>query len=202
MYPSKQPNRPSADTGYVPYFYESGLHQLHGLPGHNEPQQSEDTSPTRYDFSSDLVASRHPNHPWTVEQIIQHGYLAIPKGDPVTAIISDKTHTSWLGLDDVISQVRERHEIYERNLCQIELSKCAAANAIYQHEAYVGPPDSKQMEKKHKAIQGLYEQQQNERTSLWKDISRLKNMIPESAQSYLTAHRRQAILRQELGDPE
>ncbi len=202
MYPDTSSNGPPADHGYVPYFYEAGLHQLHGLPGHNEPQPPDDTSRTQYDFSSDLVSSRHPNHPWTVERIIQHGYLSIPQGDPVTAIISDKTHTSWLGLDDVISQVRERHEIYESNLHQIELSKCAAANAIYQHEAYVGPPCSKQMYARHKAVRDLYEQQQNERTSLWKDVSRLKNMIPESAQSYLTAYRRQAILRQESGDPE
>ena len=82
MYPSTSSNGPSADTGYVPYFYESGLHQLYGKPRHNESQEPGDTSPTQFDFSSDLVASRQPNHPWTVEQIVQHGYLAIPKGDP------------------------------------------------------------------------------------------------------------------------
>jgi len=202
MYPSTQSKGPSADTGYVPYVYQAGLHQRHGLLRLIESQRPGDASEIQYDFSSDLVASRHPNHPWTVEQIVQHGYLSIPKGDPVTAILSDKEHTSWLGLDDVISQVRRRYEIYEQSMTQIELAKCASANAIYQHEAYVGPADARQMETKHKAIQGLYEQQRGERTTLWKDVSRLKSMIPESAQLYLTAHRRQAILRQESGDSE
>ena len=39
----------------------------------------------------------------------------------------------------------------------IDLGKCAAINTIYAHEAYVGPPSSKQMYARHKAIQDLYE---------------------------------------------
>ena len=127
MYPGTSSNRPSADTGYASYFYQAGLHQWSGLP-----QLPGDPSRTQYDFTSDLVHSRHSNHPWTVEQIIERGYLAVPKGDPVTALVSDKTHTSWLGLDDIIGQVRHRYEIYEQSIVQIELAKCAAANAIYQ----------------------------------------------------------------------
>ena len=88
----------------------------------------------------------------------------------------------------------------EEFFCEIELGKCAAMNAIYQHEAYNGPPSSKQMYAKHKAIQDLYEEERTERTVLWKDISRLKMQIPETAQEYLGAHRKGSILAQEPGD--
>jgi hypothetical protein len=137
--------------------------------------------------------------PQTVEQIVQQGYFAVPRGDPVTALITDKHHTSRLGLDDVIGQIRRRYEIYEDNLYQIELSKCAAINAIYHHEAYcgTGSASSRQHYAKHKAIQGLYEQERLERTALWKDVSRLRTLLPESAQQYLSADRKVAALRGE-----
>jgi hypothetical protein len=117
------------------------------------------------------------------------------------AMISDRKHTSGMGLDDAISQIRRRYEIYEQNLYQIELAKCAAINGIYHHEAYRGPGSatSRQHYAKHKAIQGLYEQERLERTALWKDISRLKTMLPESAQQYLAAHRKMSVLASEPG---
>ncbi len=59
---------------------------------------------------------------------------------------------------------------------------------------------NEQMYAKHKAIQDLYEEERTERTSLWKDVSRLKLQIPESAQQYLSAHRKSSILAQDMGD--
>ena len=51
-----------------------------------------------------------------------------------------------------------------------------------------------------KAIQGLYEEERAELTTLWKDVSRLKMQIPESAQLYLSASRKASILASEPGD--
>ncbi len=200
MYPNNQSDEPFPGQTYVPYFYQVGLHYHYGSPRDWRRKASPDHGSVPYDFSSERGTPKYFDHPQTVEQIIERGYFAIPRGDPIAAIITDKVHTSWLGLDDVISQVQQRREIYEQNLLQIELSKCAAANAIYQHEAYVGPPSSKQMYARHKAIQDLYEQQRNERTTFWKDVSRLRSLLPESAQLYLSAHRKRTAL-QDAGDP-
>jgi hypothetical protein len=200
MYPIQPTNLPADSGSYVPYFYQRGLHYLYSIAGAEGSRKPYDPAPSRYDFSQ----MHGPFHgvsaeSQTVEQIIQHGYFAVPAGDPVTAIITDKQHTSRLGLDDVISQVRDRYEIYERNFYQIQLAKCAAMNAIYQAEAYRGAASvsARQHYAKHKAIQGLYEQEREERVNLWKDVSRLKLGLPESAQQYLSAHRKVLTLRGE-----
>jgi len=194
MYPSEPSNLPGIARGYVPYFYYKGLHQLYRLPGRQVPSRAGERSQSGQDVSS--LEARLPrfDRPETVEQIIAHGYFAVSHEDPVTAILSDKQHTTQLALDDAIAQIRHRYEIYEQNLYQLELGKCAAMNAIYAHIAYQGPPTSKQMYARHKAIQGLYEQERLERTELWKDVSRLRGLIPETAQLYLAASRKRSIL--------
>lgn len=200
MYPSHSPDAAAMSGGYVPYFYQAGLYLRYGVPASDPGRHGRDSPESSYDLSFSRPLFGRPKRTQTVEQIIASGYFSIPGGDPVTATISDKMHTSSLGLDDVIGQVRQRHEIYHRNLCEIELAKCAAINAIYHHEAYNGPPSSKQMYAKHKAIQDLYEQERTERTTLWKDVSRLRTLLPESAQQYLAAHRKMSILAGDPGD--
>ena len=189
-------------TGYVPYFYQRGLHYLYLTPEHARTRTTYDSVPEAPLFVPDAHIRRALDHPQTVEQIIARGYLAAPQAEPEFAILHDKAQTSWLGLDDVISQIRKRYEIHDRCLYQIDLSVSAARNAIYQHEAYRGPgsADSKQHYAKHKAIQGLYEEKRLEQVSLWKDVSRLRMLLPENAQAYLGASRKLTILNSEPGD--
>jgi len=201
MYPNEHSNSPAMGRGYVPYFYDRGLHELYPLPGSRVPVRDKQRPSLTHDSLS--LDARLPDfdRSQTVEQIIAHGYFAVSHEDPVTAILSDKEHTARLALEDSIAQIRHRYEIYEQNLYQIDLGKCAAMNAVYAHIAYQGPPTSKQMYARHKAFQGLYEQERLERTELWKDISRLRGLIPESAQAYLSASRKRSILG-EAGDDE
>ena len=200
MYPINSSNVPEPESQYRPYFYQAGLHQRYDLNSMGKSRaRSADLEQTGRSNTIDVLLSKDAG-PQTVEQVIANGYFSTPSGDPVTAVISDKMHTSWLGLDDLIGQVRKRYEIHQQILYQIELGKCAAMNAIYAHEAYAGPPSSKQMYARHKAIRDLYEQEQMEETTLWKDISRLKVLIPESAQQYLSAYRKSSVLAQEPGD--
>ena len=197
MFPNPAMNRPAIERGYVPYFYERWLHYLYPIDSCRVPGRSYVGTLQGYDFAA-VDAPFHPvERHQTVEQIIQHGYFAVPAADPTTALISDKAQTSWLGLDDVISQIRRRYEIHERVLYQIEMCKSAEVNAIYQHEAYRGPgsADSKQHYAKHKEIQKLYEQQREEQVNLWKDVSRLRGLLPETAQMYLADHRKLAVLK-------
>ncbi len=202
MYPNNPSESATTGGAYVPYFYQAGLHLQYALPIPDAQLQRHNVPEPSYDISLNDPVSRRPEHTQTVEQVIAKGYFSVPQGDPVTAVISDKMLTSGLGLDDLIGQVRQRYEICNQNLCEIELGKCAAMNAIYHHEAYCGPPSSKQTYAKHKAIQDLYEQERTERTSLWKDVSRLRTLLPESAQQYLAAHRKMSILAGDPGDAQ
>lgn len=201
MYPSHSPDAAATIGGYVPYFYQSGLHQAYPLPSMNVPRPADDSRSSSYDPAPAESIFGRADRIQSVEQVIANGYFAIPLGDPVAAIISDKRGTSWLGLDDVISQIRQRREMYQQNTYELELAKCAAMNTIYAHEAYEGPASSKQFYARHKQLQELYEQQRVERTSLWKDVSRLRLALPESAQAYLAAHRKMQALNSATGDP-
>ncbi len=194
MYPSHSPNAAAASGVYVPYFYQAGLHQLYAMPSPNPAEQPHRSPHGLSGGHASASPFELADRIQTIEGVIVRGYFSVPQSDPITAAISDREHTSRLGLDDVISQIRRRYEIHHENLYQMELGKCAAINAIYQHEAYNGPPSSKQTYAKHKAIQDLYEEERAERTALWKDVSRLRLQFPESAQQYLSAHRKRSIL--------
>lgn len=185
---------------YVAYFYQSGIVQRY-LEGRDSlPAGLYSPAPPVYDFSSDLTGRTRFYHAPSVEQIIARGYLAMPKSDPVQAILSDRKHTSWLGLDDIIGQIRNRYELYEKNMYEIELGKCAAINTVYTHEAWHGPSDSRVEYALGKRLDKLCESQREERTLLWRDISRLRLLLPENAQRYLMAYRKVSILEDSGGD--
>ena len=139
--PEWSPGHPYYD--YVVYFYQSGRFEKY-------LSRSQDLSTVTgygplasYDFTSDLVSRRPRYQPQSVEQILSRGYLAVPHGDSVEAMISDKKGTAWLGLDDVIAQIHHRYEVYEQNIYDLQVSKCAAINSFYTHEAWHGPSDSR-----------------------------------------------------------
>ena len=51
-----------------------------------------------------------------------------------------------------------------------------------------------------KAIQSIYEQKRAERVNLWRDVSRIRTGLLESAQAYLSAYRKLSILDEGRGD--
>lgn len=189
-------------AGYVPYFYQSGKFLLYDTPG--KKSDSEKFSHTSgYDFTSDLVPNKTGYlKSQTVEDIILRGYFAIPKSEPETALISDKTHTSKLGLGDIINQIRDRYVIYEKNMYQIEMSKCYAVSSQLAVESSRGgvARDSREAYSLTRTVGELYFQQCEERRHLWADISKLKQTLPEQAQSYLSGYRKIAILEDQTGE--
>ena len=193
---------PVFDSGYRPYFYQSGKFLSYDLP-HTGSESSYFPRTSGYDFTSDIVHKNDWPKTQTVEDIISSGYFPIPKSEPETAIITDKKHTSKLGLDDMISQIRGRYEIYENNIYQIELGKCYAMNSIFAIEADRGgvSMNSREAYSLSKSLRELYEQQRDERKSLWSDVSKLKLLLPEQSQSYLSSHRKVSILEDDsIGD--
>jgi hypothetical protein len=199
MNPNQITGKPHFGPEYVPYFYASGRFVAYDLPLARAIPEVRFV-PASYDFTSDLVQKRSYFVLQTVEQVIRRGYLAIPRSEPETALISDKKHTARLGLDDVIGQVRNRYELYEQNMYELELSKCEAINCLYRHEAHHGPTDSKVEYSVSKRMNDLYQEQREERTNLWRDISRLRLQLPENAQQYLSAYRKVSILEDYKGD--
>jgi len=192
----------SPHYNYLVYFYQSGRfesylqHQKKLLAGPNYGPAAV------YDFSSDLIGQPRSYRPATVEQIIANGYFAVARTDPVEAMISDRKHTSLLGLDDVIGQIRHRYEVYDRNVYDLEISKCAAINTFYTHEAWHGPSDTKLEYSVNKRLDKLYTDQREERINLWRDVSRLRLLLPEQAQQYLAAYRKVSILEDQKGDAD
>jgi hypothetical protein len=159
-----------------------------GVPGGSAGGAASRSS--RYDFSATQ----------TMEDVIARGYLAIPTGDPVTALLTDKRDTSWLGLDDAIRQIRARYELYARNMNGILYSTAAATNALHTWEAERGWPSDRQLDNTHKTLQSLYAQEREERVSLWRDIARVRATLPEVVQQYLAAHRKLVLLDDTDGD--
>jgi hypothetical protein len=195
-------NSPSFSRGYVPYFYQAGLYHFYPIPSSRAPLGPSGDGYARYDFSS----HSDPLSPFrglqTVEQVIQRGYFAVPRAEPETALISDKKETSWLGLEDTIWQMRQRHHVYERNMYEIEPGKVSAINSLLTMEAERGsvPADSRELYSLSKLLQGFYQEQRAERVKLWQDLSRVRQTLPEVAQQHLGAYRKVAILEDDEGD--
>ena len=189
---------PVFDAGYMPYFYQSGKFLLYEVP-HKGSDSGKFSQNSSYDFTSDIVpkTTDWPKTP-TVEDIVKQGYFAIPKSEPEIAIISDKNHTARLGLGDIIEQIRGRYIIYEKNMYQIEMTKCYAVSSQMAVESARGGvrTSSKEAYGLTKTIGELYLQQCQERRGLWADISRLKQTLPELAQSYLSSYRKLSILEE------
>ena len=202
MNPHEPSNGPVFDAGYVPYFYQSGRFLVYGLPRQTASKSTLDRTIGSYDFTSDLTEK----HPWprtqTVEDIIQRGYLHIPQSEPETALISDKKDISKIGLSDLISQIRNRYEIYEKNMYHLEMAKCYTVSSQLAVESSRGGigMDSKEAYSLNKKIGEFYQQQNEERVRLWQDISRLKQVLPEQAQNYLSSYRKMSILEDTKGD--
>ena len=186
---------PVFDGTYRPYFYQSGKFLSYDIP-HSGSESAYFSRTSGYDFTSDIVPKSTWPRSQTVEDIVRNGYFSIPKSEPETAIISDKKQTSALGLGDIINQVRQRYQVYEKNIYEIEIGKCYAISSALIIESERGGValNSKEMYGLNKNIQEFYQQQRNERTKLWQDISRLKQSLPEQAQQYLSAYRKVSIL--------
>lgn len=201
MYSNRLSSGPAAQVGYVPYFYYAGLFSRYLVPAVDTARPAAhravpfaEESP----FGSDFGPAQ------TVEQVVARGYLAVPYANPITALISDKAHVARLGLDDVITQIRSRYEIYERNMDELQEAVCEVHNGLFRQLAEHGTlvANQRQQYSITKQVQKLYEARREERTDLWRDVSRLKLALPETAQQYLGAYRKLAVLREEAGDSE
>mgnify|MGYP006297028885 FL=1 len=202
MHQQNIPNGPAFGSDYVPYFYQSGQFLAYNLVDNTAAKGLLERSISNYDFNSYVTGKSFPQGIQTVEDVIQKGYLAVPETEPETALISDRNHVSKMGLSDIICQIKGRYRIYQQNIYQLERSKSDAVNCQFAIEASRGAVamDSKEAYSLNKRITELYVQQLNERTKLWQDVSKLRQLLPENAQNYLTSYRKLSILQDNEGD--
>ena len=185
----------------MPFYYAYGWRQLYRR--HSDPAGLAPAGAAYpgYDLTSGWPIERQRPEIQTVEEVISRGYLAAPRFEPETALLHDRRGTAWMGLDDVIFQVKRRFEIYHRNLYEIEQSKCEAMNELHAWEAMAARPvNYRQRKALGERLQKLYEEQRVERVAAWKDVSQLKQTLPEAAQQYLSAMRKTDILKRPEGD--
>ena len=148
-------------------------------------------------FLSGKSPGRLDGGPQTVEQLVDQGYFAVPRREPEIAILHDRRDTSWLGLDDVLTQVRQRHEIYKQNILDLQWSECYAFNELARSG---WPATQEQYAIYERRMQDLRADKRAERVTLWRDASRLRERIPESAQNYLSTLRKLELLNDTDGD--
>ena len=186
------PNSASDPLAHLPsYYYLYGRANRHApkalsiLYPPNEPRYQV------FDFSSDRSYTQFDKPPHTMEQLLAHGYFAVPNGEPELSILQDRRQTSWLSLDDALSQIRRRTSIYEQNMLELEWAKCYAFNELAHHG---WPATPEQYAIYNRRLQDLHADQRAERIALWKDVSNLRQALPESIQQYLSTYRKLGIL--------
>jgi len=187
MNPNQPPELPARIVRYVPYAYAAvppAAPRAAPLDDAAVTAEGEMRRPRPYTFSDRQ----------TVEDLIARGYLALPTGDPVTATLTDRLHTAWLGLDDALTQIRARLELYHHNLNAILYATAAATNAAHTWYAQRGPLNAKQLDNLYRTLQGLYAEERQERVRLWQDLSRVRQLVPELARQYLSSNRKVTLL--------
>ena len=199
---TNNPYTPALSTGqYVPHAY--GFRQLHGYEHSRLAGQfpAWPASPWAEEFSGDRPSPAADSPHQTIEQVINQGYLSVSTSEPEFAMIHDRKHTAWLGFDDSVAQIRQRHDIYLVNFQEIEQAKCDAINDLFAWEVQNGwPASSEQRYVVTKRLQALYADQRAERVAAWRDMSRIRQTLPEVAQQYLSAFRKVSILEDTQGD--
>ncbi len=197
MNPSKTNPVAGAPYGAIAYQYQYGRHHQYG------------TTPTvaRYGVrpywrAQPAPSSQQPvagidDGPQTVEDLVRDGFFAVPEHEPETAVLFDRRHTSWMALDDVLGQIKQRESIYKKNMLDIQWSQCYAFNELARN---AHPANEEAYAVYEKRMQDLRSEQRAERVTFWRDVSRIRERLPESAQQYLSAFRKLQILGDEGGD--
>lgn len=131
----------------------------------------------------------------TLDGLVESAYVSVGTADPVTAILGDKRRVAGLGLGDLVEQVRRRIRLYEQHMDELEQSKIAATNAARNWLDLSGRVDAGRDPALLSIIQELEGQQREQRLSLWRDMSTLRQSLPTWLQDYLSASRRAAWLQ-------
>ena len=146
------------------------------------------------------AAPAQPEDRLTIDQIVDHGYLPVPAAEPVEAMIDDRHRVSGLGLEDCLAQMQRRYELYEQHMNALTYTRMRAINAAQSWFDVAGRLTKGADPELERTLRDLDQQQREERLSLWRDVSRLRQQMPEWVRAYLETHRRSHLIRRIGGD--
>ena len=143
-------------------------------------------------------ARKAPSHwsaPWpSVDELLSESPAPASQLDPVAGFLSERKLITHLGLTDTLSQIHERVGLYLLHKNEIEQDELATLNDIHSFPAingYIHPETYQEIQKR---VQRLGEQKRRERLDFWRDLSRLRQSVPEVLDSYLDSCRKMRIL--------
>ena len=142
-------------------------------------------------------AYRPPSRPAgtgvTVDDLVTDRRLPRRRIDPALASLADRRQTAWMGLDDLIPQARARADLYRQHLIELDYEEIAIRNASRRCPRPIGwePHEDPEVLRD---LQAIDDQRRRERVDFWRDMSRIRLMMPESASAYLGASRRLDLL--------
>lgn len=125
----------------------------------------------------------------SIEDLLKGAWRPPRSSDPVDGVLGDRLDTQTLGLSDLLTQIRERVEIYQQHFYELEQAKLDLKNVrhrwtdpIARHGEFSDPELVSD-------LQEIDAQQRQERLSCWKDVAGLRQLVPEHWRQYLAAMR-------------
>jgi len=129
----------------------------------------------------------------SVDRLVADGCLTVPMADPIAAFLADRQHTTRLSVDDALTQLRRRDDLYRTHLGELLQEEVRVLNAMHsfpKHMDRVAPDIYLSIQQQ---LQRLAKERREERTSFWQDITRLRATVPEMVANYLTSYRKTSI---------
>ncbi|MFN3166391.1 MAG: hypothetical protein ACE37H_04930 [Phycisphaeraceae bacterium] len=114
--------------------------------------------------------------------------------DMVQGLFEDRLQTHTFELGDVLEQIKERVAIYRQHFDELEQAKVDTTNVRRRWTdpldrfGTIADPDLT------RALQDIDAQQRQERLSCWKDLSNLRQRVPEHWRQYLAVAQHYQIL--------
>lgn len=143
---------------------------------------------TTHEESGDL-----PRRPG-IEQLLDGVWHSGSSTDPAASMLEDRLSVGSFALGDVLRQIRDRLVIYHRHLDELEQAKMQFRTVRKQwldpQDRFGHLPDPEGVT----VLQGIDAQQRAERLSAWKDLSALRQRLPEHWQGYLSAWRQYELI--------
>jgi hypothetical protein len=131
----------------------------------------------------------------TLDRIVSDGRLPVPKADPAEAMLVDRQRTQQLGLDDAITQLQWRYDLYREHMDELQQTELTVLNAHHTWHDFWAIVDERRDPELRKQLETVAQQRREERLSLWRDLSWLRQAVPDWAERYLSAYRKVQLFK-------
>lgn len=130
----------------------------------------------------------------SIEDLLQGIWRSPGSADIVQGLFDDRLRSHTFELGDVLEQIRERVAIYRQHFDELEQAKLDVKNVRHRWTDPLGRLGAVADPDLVSALHDLDAQQRQERLSCWKDVSSLRQQVPEHWRQYLGAVRQYTLL--------